>query len=220
MIKEIPKYERPREKLLREGVSNLSNIELLAVIIKSGIKGKSALELSEEILYSINSLKELKDLELQEITNIKGVGLVKAMEIICAIELGKRISNERKINKKLKSPKEIYEAYKGYLDYKTEHFIAIYLDSKCNVITMKEICSGDVNTIRLSPNEIFRYAIKIGSSSVVVMHNHPTGDPTPSNADIEYTEKLQVMANAINVLLLDHIIVGNTYYSFADNGLL
>ena len=220
MIKEIPKYERPREKLLREGVSNLSNVELLAVIIKSGIKGKSALELSEEILYSLNSLNDLKDLELQEITNIKGVGLVKAMEIICAIELGKRIANERKVGKRLKSSKEIYDAYKGFLDYKNERFIAIYFDSKCNVICMKELFSGDANTLRLKPNEIFRYAIKIGSPAVVVMHNHPTGDPTPSDGDIEYTDRLQVLAQATNIVLLDHIIVGSTYYSFADNGLL
>ena len=142
------------------------------------------------------------------------------MEIICAIELGKRISNERKVGIRLKSSKEIYEAYKGFLDYKNEHFIAIYFDSKCNVICMKQLFSGDVNTLRLSPNEIFRYAIKIGSPAIVVMHNHPTGDPTPSNGDIEYTDKLQVMASATNIILLDHIIVGNTYYSFADNGLL
>ena len=96
MIKEIPEFERPREKMLKNGVKSLSNIELLAIIIKSGVKGKSAIELAEEILYSLNSLKDLKDLELHEITKIKGVGEVKAMEIICAIELGKRISLEKK----------------------------------------------------------------------------------------------------------------------------
>ncbi len=217
MIKEIPKYERPREKLLDRGVKSLSNIELLAIIIKSGVKGKSALELSEEILYSLNSLDDLKDLELQEITKIKGVGTVKAMEIICAIELGKRIASEKTKKKKLTCSYEIYEAYKNELDYKNEHFIAIYFDTKCNVICMKHLFSGDANTLSLKPNEIFRYALKLGAQGIVVMHNHPSGDESPSDKDIEFTNTLKELANATNIVLLDHIIVGNYYYSFNDN---
>ena len=220
MIKEIPKCERPREKLLNNGVKSLSNIELLAIIIKSGVKGKSAIELSEEILYSLNSLKDLKDLEIEEITKIKGLGIVKAMEIICAIELGKRIVLEKQKVKKYTSSNEIFEAYRHELDFKTEHFIAIYFDSKCNVICKKDIFSGDVNSIGAKPNEIFRYAIKLGAPALVVMHNHPSGDPTPSKSDFDYTNNLVSLAEATNIVLLDHIIVGNTYYSFNDNGLL
>ena len=220
MIKEIPKFERPREKMIAYGVEALSNIELLAIIIKSGVKGKSAIDVAEEILYSLNSLNDLKDLELLEITKIKGVGKVKAMEIICAIELGKRIALEKKINYKLKSSKEIFEIYKDRLDFKTEHAYALYLDSKCNVLCEKEIFKGDSNSISAKPNEIFRYAIKIGAPALIVLHNHPSGDPTPSMADIDYTNDLKLLAEATNIVLLDHIIIGNTYYSFNDSGLL
>ena len=219
MIKDVPKYERPREKMLKNGVESLSNRELLAIIIKTGIKGKSAIELAEEILYSINSLNDLKDIELNEVTKIKGLGRVKAMEIICAIELGKRITLEKNRKKKLKNSSEIYLAYKDYLlDYKVEHFIAIYFDSKCNVLGMKHLFSGDTDMVFAKPNEIFRYAIKLGAPALVVMHNHPSGDSKPSENDIEFTERLVEMAYATNILLLDHIIVGNSYYSFNDNG--
>lgn len=221
MIKDVPKYERPREKMLEKGVESLSNRELLAIILKSGTKGKSAIEIAEEILYSINSLNDLKDIELLEITKIKGVGIVKAMEIICAIELGKRMALERKEKKKLRNALEIYLAYKSYLvDYKVEHFIAIYFDSKCNVLTMKHLFSGDTNMVLANPNEIFRYAIKISAQGVVVMHNHPSGDATPSDNDRDFTLKLLEIADATNIILLDHIIVGNNYYSFNDNGFL
>ena len=221
MIKEIPKYERPREKMLKNGCKALSNRELLAIIIKSGVKGKSAIELADEILYSINSLNDLKDLELLELTKIKGLGNVKAMEILCAIELGKRIALEKNSKKRLTNSSEIYLAYKDYLlDFKVEHFIAIYFDSKCHVLAMKHLFSGDTNMVFAKPNEIFRYAIKIGAPAVVVMHNHPSGDSTPSRNDYEFTENLIGMAEATNILLLDHIIVGNSYYSFNDNGFI
>lgn len=218
MIKEIPKYERPREKLLLNGVKSLSNKELLAIIIKSGTKGKSAIEIAEEILNSINSLKELKDLELLELNKIKGLGDVKAMEIIASIELGLRIVSEKTFNKQLASPYEIYEEYKHRLDYNNEHFIALYFDNKCHVIAEKELFIGDNNILLLKPNEIFRYAIKIGSQAIVIMHNHPTGDATPSKADIAFTNKLVKMGNALNVVIMDHIIIGNYYYSFTENG--
>jgi len=217
MIKEIPKYDRPREKMLKNGIASLSNSELLAIIIKSGTKGKSALEISNEILHSINSLKDLRELELLELTNIKGVGNVKAMEILASIELGKRIALEKINRKKLRSAFEIFSEYKNILDYPTEHFIAIYFDTKCNVLCMKNLVSGNPNETGIKPNEIFKYAIKINAPAVVVMHNHPSGDSSPSIRDIEYTENLKVMADATNITLLDHIIVGNYYYSFNEN---
>ena len=217
MIKEIPKYERPREKCLLNGIKSLSNKELLAIIIKSGTKGKSAIEISNEILNNINSLKELKDLELLELTKIKGLGQVKAIEILASIELGFRIISEKTQNKILASPYEIYEEYKHDLDYNTEHFIAIYFDNKCHAICKKDLFVGDNNILTPKPNEIFRYAIKIGSPAIVVMHNHPSGDTTPSRADINFTKNLIKMGNALNIVILDHIIVGNYYYSFSEN---
>ena len=220
MIKEMPEYERPREKLLNNGVNSLSNMELLAIIIKSGTKGKSVLEISSEILSSINSLKDLKDLELLEITKIKGVGMVKAMEILAAIEIGKRIYLEKIVKKKYYSAEEIFLEYKDLMDFKVEVFYALYFDAKCNLLLKKEIYKGDSSLISLKPNEIFRYAIKIGAIGVVVMHNHPSGDPNPSSGDIDFTINLKKMADATNIILLDHIIIGNTYYSFNENNKL
>ena len=220
MIKEIPTYDRPREKLLKNGVKSLSNSELLAIIIKSGTKGKSALEISDEILHSINSLKDLKDLELNELKGIKGLGSVKAMEIIASIELGYRIINDKTHNKQYTSSKELYEEFKYILDKKVESFIALYFDSKCHLICFKELFSGDYTQVSPKPNEIFKYALKASASGVVIMHNHPSGDPKPSRSDLEFTDNLLKIAELMNVLLLDHIIVGNTYYSFQEEGKL
>ena len=175
------------------------------------------MELSNEILCSINSLNDLTDLELLEITKIKGVGKVKAMEILASIELGKRISLEKRSKKRYKSSKEIFEAYKYILNYKVEHFFALYFDSKLNLLTKKEIFKGDNNYISAKPNEVFKYALKIGASGIVIIHNHPTGDPTPSKADIDYTNDIKLMAEATNIIFLDHIIIGDTYYSFTEN---
>ena len=218
MIKELPVYERPREKLLRNGISSLSNMELLAIIIKNGTKGKSAIEISDEILKSLNSLKYLNRLELLELTKIKGLGEVKAMEILASIELGKRIAMEKTYRKKLMSPTEIFNEYKHDLEYPVEHFVALYFDAKCHVICKKEIFVGDIKTLALNPNEIFKYAIKIGAPAVVIMHNHPTGDPTPSKADIEFTNLVKDISEITNITLLDHIIVGTHYYSFGEDG--
>lgn len=220
MIKEMPEYERPREKILKNGVRSLSNMELLAIIIKSGTKGKSAIEISTEILNSINSLKDLKDLELLELTKIKGLGNVKAMEILASIELGRRITIEKTNRKQLLTAIDIFDEYKHDLEYNTEHFLAVYFDSKCHVICSKEIFKGDIKSTSLNPGEIFKYAIKIGAPALVVLHNHPTGDPTPSKADYEFTESLKDYSYVTDITLLDHIIVGDYYYSFNEDGKL
>ncbi|MBP5445878.1 MAG: DNA repair protein RadC [Acholeplasmatales bacterium] len=218
MIKEIPKYERPREKLLKNGIKTLSNTELLAIILKSGTKGKSVIDLSNEILYSINSLKDLNDLELLEITKIKGVGKVKAMEILASIELGRRIYLEKNDKIRFKTSKEIYLIYKDILNYSVEHFYVLYFDSKLNLICEKDLFTGDSNLVIPKPNEIFKYAIKIGAQSFVIMHNHPSGDPKPSKKDIIFTSDIKIMSETMNILLLDHIIIGDDYYSFLENG--
>lgn len=218
MIKEIPKYERPREKLLLNGVKSLSNSELLAIIIKSGTKGKSALEIANEILNNINSLNDLKDLELLELIKVKGLGNVKAMEILASIELGKRIILEKTYRKELRTASDIFEEYKHDFNYDVEHFVALYFDNKCHVICKKELFIGDNKVLLVKPNEIFKYAIKIGSQAIVVMHNHPSGNPTPSKQDITFTNSLIKMARAMEIILLDHIIIGDSYYSFNENG--
>lgn len=220
MIKEMPLYERPREKLINNGVSSLSNIELLAIIIKNGTRGKSAVELSSEILYSINSLSDLKDIELLEIVKIKGIGKVKAMEILCAIELGKRILNHSEEKMIFNNAKTVFTYLKHRLDYPQEHFVVMYLNQKCCLLTLKELFVGSKSQVLASPNEIFKYAIKIGAVSIILSHNHPSGDSTPSNADIKITKEITDIGKSMNILVLDHIIIGDEYYSFNEHNIL
>lgn len=220
MIKEMPIYERPREKLMLNGVKKLSNIELLAIIIKNGTKGKSAMEISQEILYSLSSLSELKDLELLEIMKVKGIGKVKGMEILCAIELGKRILNHSDRKANFKNAQNIFEFLRFKLDYPQEHFMVLYLDNKCNLLIDKELFVGNRSQVIASPNEIFKYALKIGATGVVLAHNHPSGDPTPSKADIELTKEISKVGKVMNVFVLDHVIIGYDYYSFNEHKII
>ena len=140
------------------------------------------------------------------------------MEILASIELGRRITIEKTYRKQLLSAIDIFDEYKHDLEYNTEHFLAIYFDSKCHVICTKELFKGDIKSTILNPSEIFKYAIKIGAPALAVLHNHPTGDPTPSKADIEFTESLKDYSSITDIALLDHIIVGDYYYSFNEDG--
>lgn len=218
-MKEIPKNERPREKLKELGVSNLTNKELLAIILKTGTKNKNVEELALEILnkYKIN---ELKDLSINELIKIKGIGEVKAIELITSIELGKRIfSYPKEKLKVLSSPKEIWKHYK-YLFYekKQELFYCIYFDNKQRVLEKKLLFIGTINQSITHPREIFKEAYRLSASSIICMHNHPSNDITPSKEDINFTNKLMEIGKIQGIPILDHIIItDNAYYSFYEH---
>ena len=224
LIKEIPEVERPRERLIKYGVSNLSNEELLAILIKTGSHGKSAKDLASEVLRKIGDISKFKDINIYTFQNIKGLGLVKRIELVVLNELGKRIylNNNKKKNIIYTNPKVIYQDNK-YLfdDLKQEYFYVLYLDNKKNLIERKLLFMGTINRSIIHPREIFKNAYLCSASSFICMHNHPSGDVIPSQADIEITKTLKEIGHLQGIEVIDHIVVAdNDYFSFYENNMM
>lgn len=223
-IKEIPSDERPRERCLHYGVEQLSNKELLAILLKSGTKDLNVLDLALDVLNSINSIKDLKRITISNLLKHKGIGQAKAIEIVCAIELGKRIfiSDEDEKLIKLNNPEAIYKACKYlFYDKKQEYFYCLYFDNKQRLIERKLLFMGTINKSIVHPREVFKEAYLLSASSIICMHNHPSGDINPSSEDIELTHALVQLGQVANIPILDHMIVSNQeYYSFYENGIL
>ena len=221
-IKDIPESERPREKLKNIGANNLSDSELLAIILKTGTKDKSVNDLAIDILNKYN-LNDLKSININELNKIKGIGEVKAIELIASIELGKRIFlNKNNKLKKLVNAKDIWEDSK-YLfnNLKQEYFYALYFNNKQELIERKLLFMGTINNSVVHPREVFREAYKVSASSIVCMHNHPSGDINPSREDIRFTENIVKTGYIQGIPILDHIIVGeDSFFSFYDNNMI
>lgn len=220
MIKDIPVSERPRERFIECGPDNLSNTELISIILNSGVKNISVKELSNNILNSIDDISDLKNISLNNLKNIKGVGEVKAIKLLSAIELGKRVYQDKKIDKiKMNSADKIFNYMNQILkNKKQEYFYALYLDSKKNLIEAKLLFMGTINKSIVHPREIFKYAYLLSASSIICVHNHPSGDTNPSNEDIILTSSLVEIGKLQGINIVDHIIIGNDYYSFFENG--
>lgn len=221
-IKNIPEYERPREKLKTIGKENISTGELLSIIIKSGTNNKNVKDISLELLNTY-SIEELKDLNIEDLIKFDGIGEVKAIEIIASIELGKRIYlHTPKVLSKLTSPKEIYiETKYLFFNKKQEYFYALYFNTKQELIKTKLLFIGTINQSTIHPREIFKEAYKVSAYSIVIMHNHPTGDVIPSQADNYITKSIVNIGKIQGIPVLDHIIVSdNNYFSYYDNGKL
>ena len=218
-IKDLPTSERPRERLKEVGVSNLSDKELLSIILKTGTKDKNVELVALDILNNYK-LDDFKNITITDLIKIKGVGEVKAIELIASIELGKRIFlKEGKKLEKLDSPEIIWE-YSKYLftGLKQEHFYAFYFNNRNELITNKLLFIGTINQATIHPREIFKEAYKVSAYSIVVLHNHPSGYTTPSKEDIILTEELIKIGKIQGIPVLDHIIVGdNNYFSFYEN---
>lgn len=223
-LKNIPNEDRPRERLIKYGVENLSNEELIAIILKTGSKKNSVKELANNILCKVKDIRELKNMRINNLIDIEGIGKVKAIELLSAIELGRRVyeSNDYKEMISLVEPKYIIN-YFNYLfkDEKQECFYVIYLDSKNKYIDKKMICKGILNKSLVHPRDIFKEAYLLSACSFICIHNHPSGDATPSKEDMEITRHLKEIGNLHGINLIDHIIIGNNnYYSFyEDNNL-
>ncbi len=222
LIKDIPLNERPRERLINKGVEYLSNEELLAILLKTGTKDYSVKALANSILKQLDNINSLKDINLQSLIKIKGIGQVKACEILAAIELGKRLNEKITCINQIKvySSDSIYEYYKDKLnDKKQEHFYCVYLDTKNHIIKDKLLFIGTINESLIHPREIFKEAYLLSASSVICVHNHPSGNANPSNNDILMTKQLQEVGKILGIKVLDHIIIGkDVYFSFNDNG--
>ena len=222
-FKDLPKNELPRERFIKYGVESLSNEELLSIILKTGTKNIPVNVVSLEILSSIKDITKLKDMKINNLTNIKGVGRVKAITLLASIELGRRIYNSNNNLKRynIKNPIDIISYFNELLKDKKQEFYVLYLDNKNNVIENKKLFVGTLNKSIVHPREIFKEAYILSSASIVCVHNHPSGNVTPSQEDISLTRKIHEIALIHEIKLLDHIIVGdNNYFSFYENKLL
>lgn len=217
-IQNMPNNEKPREKVLKEGIQALNNIELLAILLRCGNKNKSVLELSLEVLNSIDLLNDINELTIEELIKIDGIGLSKATTILASFELAKRILS-KDINKlTLPNPKKIYEHFKPlYYNVKQEQLYAVYLNTKGNIIAKKLITIGNINSSLIDEKSIFKWAYKLSASAIILVHNHPSGDERPSKEDVRITFQLIKQAELLGFVILDHVIIGNQYYSIKMN---
>jgi DNA repair protein RadC len=223
-IKQWAEEDRPREKLLLKGKNALSDAELIAILIGSGNRTETAVELSKKILASVNNdLNQLAKLNLNDLMQFNGIGEAKAITIAAALELGRRRKEsieEKKVA--INSSKTAYEAINGVLsDLPHEEFWVLYLNRKNEVIKKEHISKGGVSGTIADEKIIFKHAINHLASAVILCHNHPSGNLKPSEADIKLTKNLKEIGNLIGTPVIDHIIVGNNnYFSFADENLL
>jgi len=223
-IKSWAEADRPREKLMLKGKNSLSDAELIAILIGSGNREESAVELSKRILQSTNNnLNKLGKLTINDLTQFNGIGEAKAISIIAAIELGRRrkesISDKQAI---IQSSKNAFNEIKNVLsDLPHEEFWVIYLNRKNGVIKKQNISKGGVTGTIADAKIIFKQAIELLASGIILCHNHPSGNTKPSQADIKLTKKLVEVGQLTDVPILDHLIIGEqNYFSFADEGLI
>ena len=218
-IKELPVEERPRERLINVGSNNLTDKEIISIILKTGTKGKNVEELALDLL-SNYSLIDLKNITINDLLKIKGIGKTKAIELIASIELGKRIFlRESKKLIKLEDAKSIWEDSKYLFNgLKQEYFYCYYFNNKQELIKRKLIFMGTINNATTHTREIFKEAYLLSASTIVCLHNHPSNDITPSKADVVFTDHLMRTGHIQGIPVVDHIIVGeNSFYSFYEN---
>lgn len=217
-IKELPSSERPRERLKQVGSKNLTDKELLAILLKTGTKDKNVTELALDILTKY-PLSNIQEVSLSTLTSIKGIGEVKAIELLAAIELGRRIYTKSKTElTSLTNAKEIFlETHHLFIDEKQEHLYALYFNTKRELLEIKLLFIGTVNESIVHPREVFKEAYRLSATYIVCLHNHPSNDTTPSKADILFTEQLVKTGQIHGIKVIDHIIVGNdNFYSFYE----
>jgi len=221
LIRDFPKDDRPRERLIKEGPSSLSTQELLAIVLRTGTKNESVLQISNQLLHKFDGLRLLMNASIEEISNINGIGEVKATQLLAAFELGKRINRlqfeERFV---IKSPDDCAKFMMDEMRFlEQEHFICLYLNTKNQIIARETIFKGSLNASIVHPREVFKEAFRRSASSIICLHNHPSGDPTPSREDIEVTKRLVECGKIIGIELLDHIIIGeHKYISLKEKG--
>lgn len=220
-IRDIDQFDRPREKMIREGFDSLSDEELLAIILSTGNREKNVIDLSKEILDTF-SYEDLLEVEVGELRQINGIREAKACKIVAALQLGRRI-NERVIDRKIEkieTSRDVYEIMKYKLENaKKEYFYAILLDTKNEIISKECVSIGDLSSTLVNPREVFKAAIKKSAKSIILVHNHPSGNPNPSNEDFSITKRLADCGNLLDIEVLDHIVIGKqSYYSFKKEG--
>lgn len=221
-IKDLAEDDRPREKMERKGASSLSDAELIAILLRVGNASETAVDVAQRLLGQVNnSLNELARLSLHQLTRIKGIGRTKAITILAALELGRRRNAEGPINReRIFSSRSVIDLFQPVLaDLPHEEFWVLLLNKSNRIIERVKVSQGGVGGTVVDPKLVLKHAVERLASAVIVVHNHPSGNPQPSDKDIALTEKLKNAAQLFDITLLDHVIVTDgECYSFADNG--
>lgn len=221
-IKDWAPDDQPREKMIAKGKAALSDSELLAILLRTGKAGQSAVDLARIVLEKAdNDLIKLSDLSLKELKDVKGIGQAKAITVMAALELGKRRrAAEAKIPKEVKDSKATFERFLPHIDdMKQEHFLVMYLDQSFHELKVECISNGGATNVIADPRVIFKNALGLGATCIVLGHNHPSGNPRPSKEDRVLTQKIDAAGKLLDIAVIDHIVIGNErYYSFRDHG--
>lgn len=222
-IKEWPEAERPRERCLSRGAAALSTTELIAILLRTGTKGKTALDLSREVLKEAGSLRALSALAPAEVARLCSLGQARATQLCAAIEIAKRFTDEEvSLGETLSGAEEAYRYLKPRLrDLPHEVFAVIFLNQKHGVIAYRELFRGTISASSIHPREVVKEVLKHNAAAVILAHNHPSGHVSPSPDDLRLTEDLRALLRHLDVRVVDHLIVGgNGYFSFSREGLL
>ncbi|MFC7061649.1 RadC family protein [Halobacillus seohaensis] len=223
MIRDVPKEDRPRERLLKLGASQLSNQELLAILLGSGTRQESVTDLAQRVLIHFEGIMLLKDATIEELIAIRGIGSAKAVLLLSAIEFGKRIQQMKPVERYvIRSPEDGADfVMEEMRDLKQEHFICLFLNTKNQVLHRQTIFIGSLNASIVHPREVFKEAVKRSAASIICAHNHPSGDPTPSQEDIQVTKRLNECGKIIGIEVLDHLVIGDRkFISLKEKGYL
>ena len=214
-LRDISVENRPRERLISQGVTVLSDAEILALILGSGTKNENAVDLSNRLLSHFDLLSTSS---LSELQKLKGIGVARACQLLALFEFSKRFNSSKVIGKKISCSKDVYDFVKSKMvDLDKEHFVVLLLDSKNRVLKEVLVSIGILNSSLVHPREVFKQAIKESANSIILVHNHPSGDVTPSKEDYEVTTKLREVGELMGIRVLDHVIVGSEgYYSFNE----
>jgi len=226
-IREMPAQERPREKLLARGVSALSDAELIAILLRTGLRGTNAVEVGRQLLERYKSLTGISRCSVKELRRVPGIGPTKALELVAAFGLGERLARETLSKQKLDSPELVSELVGPEMRrLRIESLRVILLDTRYRLLHIEEVSLGSLNESIAHPREIFRPALTYSAHAVIVVHNHPSGDASPSQTDHSLTRRLAEAAELLQIKLLDHIIIGAPgegspgYFSFKEAGVL
>jgi len=217
----VPIYERPRERMLAYGSAALADAELLAILLRTGTDEESAYQLAQRLLSNFEDLRGLSEATQEELTTLRGIGPVKAAELRAAFELGKRLSSKGNLGQKvIRLPRDVADIMIPEMrDLKQEHFVCLFLNTKNRIIGKQTIFVGSLDASIVHPREVFKEAIKRSSAAVICLHNHPSGDPTPSREDIEVTRTLRQAGEVVGISVLDHVIIGyDRYISLKEAG--
>lgn len=219
-MKDIADVDRPREKLAHNGPESLSNEEILAILLRTGTSRCSVLDLSRKAIATAGGFKALSGLNLQELERIDGIGKAKACQLLAAMELGRRLTSYTDAKTLVQSPADAARVVSGRLfDQRREVFGALLLNTKNEVISVETVSIGTLNASLVHPREVFNPAIRKSSNAVLLFHNHPSGNTSPSQEDRKLTARLVEAGKLLGIEVLDHIVVGeNAYYSFKEHG--